>query len=526
MQVLKSYVQGRWHAGAGRPATLFNPTSEEPIAELSSEGVDFRGVVEHARKAGGPALRAKTFEERAALLDKLSKALHAHRDELIEISIRNAGTPRGDAKFDVDGAIGTLAAYARFGAELGARRFLYDGAGVQLGRTARFWGEHVLVPRLGVAVHVNAFNFPAWNMMEKAACALLAGAPVIEKPGTPTAMLAWRIAEIVVASGALPEGAYQFVAGSLGDLLDHLGPQDAIAFTGSSATAAKLRGHANVVRRNVRINLEADSLNAAVLAPDVESGSDAYNLFLSNVALDMTQKTGQKCTAVRRVLVPRERVDEVAAELIAALGAVRVGDPADAATRMGPLASSDQLRDVRAGIERLSKAARTACGGAAPVRDKGYFVAPTLLVAADSRADVVHGEEVFGPVATVLPYSGDAEEAAALVARGEGSLVASVYSNDSAFLETSALALGPWTGRIWLGSDKMAEQSLPPGMVLPQMIHGGPGRAGGGEELGGVRGLAFYLQRVALQGFKGVIAPESFGAPTASQATSPGARQA
>ena len=517
MQTLKSYVQGRWHAGTGRPATLFNPTTEEPIAETSSEGVDFRGVVEHGRTVGGPALRAMTFEERAARLDRLSKALHAHRDELIEISIRNAGTTRGDAKFDIDGAIGTLAAYARFGAELGPRRFLYDGAGVQLGRTARFWGEHVLVPRLGVALHVNAFNFPAWNMLEKAACALLAGAPVIAKPGTSTAMLAWRITEIIVASDVLPEGAWQFVAGSVGDLIDHLGPQDGIAFTGSSATAAKLRGHASVVLRNVRINLEADSLNAAVLAPDVESGSDAYNLFLSNVALDMTQKTGQKCTAVRRVLVPHQRVDEVVGELTASLGAIRVGDPADAATRMGPLASAEQLREVRAGIERLAKASKTACGGAGPLRDKGYFVAPTLMVAGDPRAEVIHAEEVFGPVSTVVPYSGDPDEAAELVARGEGGLVASVYSNDAAFLESAALAIGPWAGRVWLGSDKMAEQSLPPGMVLPQMIHGGPGRAGGGEELGGLRGLAFYMQRVALQGFKGVIAPESFATPAASR---------
>jgi oxepin-CoA hydrolase/3-oxo-5,6-dehydrosuberyl-CoA semialdehyde dehydrogenase len=383
---------------------------------------------------------------------------------------------------------------------------------VQLGRSPRFWGQHVLVPRLGAAVHVNAFNFPAWNMMEKAACALLAGAPVIEKPGTPTAMVAWRIAEIVVASRVLPEGAYQFVAGSVGDLLDHLGPQDALAFTGSSGTAAKLRGHANLVRHNVRINLEADSLNAAVLGGDVEPGSDTWNLFVSNVALDMTQKTGQKCTAVRRVLVPRERVDEVAGELATALGAVKVGDPSDASTRMGPLASADQLRDVRAGIAKLASAARVASGGASAMRDKGYFVAPTLLVASDARADVFHAEEVFGPVASVLPYTGEARDAVELVGRGGGSLVASVYSNDQAFLESAALGIGAWSGRVWLGSDKMAEQSLPPGMVLPSMIHGGPGRAGGGEELGGVRGLQFYLQRVALQGFKGVIAPESFAA--------------
>lgn len=514
MRQLDSFVCGRRHAGGAPQATLFNPTSEASLATVSSEGIDFKAVVEHARSRGGPALRGLTFGQRAGLIEQLSKLIHGAREELIELSIQNAGTTRGDAKFDIDGAIGTLAAYARYGAELGERKFLFDGAGVQLGRTARFWGEHVLTPREGVAVHINAFNFPAWNMMEKAACALLAGAPVIEKPGTPTALTAWRIAELVSASGILPEGAFQFICGSVGDLLDHLGPQDGLAFTGSSATAAKLRGHPVLVRHNVRVNLEADSLNAAVLAPDVEAGSDTYNLFLANVALDMTQKSGQKCTAVRRVLVPRERVEEIEAELRGSLAAIKVGDPSDAATRMGPLASAAQLADVRAGIARLAGAARTACGGAAPIRDSGYFVAPTLLVASDGAHPVFHAEEVFGPVATLLPYDGTAAQAAQLVARGGGSLVTSVYSNDSAFLEEAALGIAPWSGRVWLGSDKMAEQSLAPGMVLPAMIHGGPGRAGGGEELGALRGLGFYLQRTALQGFKGVIAPESFCART------------
>jgi 3,4-dehydroadipyl-CoA semialdehyde dehydrogenase len=516
MRQLDSFICGRRHAGGAPQATLYNPTSEEALATVSSAGIDFRAVVEHARKSGGPALRELTFAQRGALVEQLSKVVHAAREELIELSIQNAGTTRGDAKFDVDGAIGTLAAYARYGAELGERKFLYDGPGVQLGRTARFWGEHVFTPRHGVAVHINAFNFPAWNMMEKAACALLAGAPVIEKPGTPTALTAWRIADLVVQSKVLPEGAFQFIAGSVGDLLEHLNGQDGLAFTGSSHTAAKLRGHANLVRHNVRANLEADSLNAAVLAPDVEAGSDTYNLFLSNVALDMTQKTGQKCTAVRRIFVPRERVAEIEAELRGSLAAIKIGDPAESTTRMGPLASAAQLADVRAGIERLAAAARTACGGTQPIREKGYFVAPTLLVAQDGAADVLHAEEVFGPVATILPYGGTAEEAAALVARGGGSLVTSVYSNEQEFLENAALGIAPYSGRVWLGSDKMAEQSLAPGMVLPAMIHGGPGRAGGGEELGGVRGLAFYLQRTALQGFKGAIAPESFAAKPAA----------
>jgi oxepin-CoA hydrolase/3-oxo-5,6-dehydrosuberyl-CoA semialdehyde dehydrogenase len=505
MQELESYVLGAWRKGTAAPALLVNPATEEPLAQASTAGIDMRAVLEHARSVGGPALRALSFGERAARLAALSAAIHREREELIALSVVNAGTTRSDAKFDIDGATGTLAAYAAWGKELGERRVLADGEGVQLGRTARFWGQHVLVPKPGAAVHINAFNFPAWNMMEKAACALLAGMPVIEKPGTPTAMVAWRISQIAVASGALPEGAWQFLCGNPGDLLDHLGPQDALAFTGSSRTAALLRGHPNVVRHNVRINLEADSLNAAVLGPDVDAESETFALFVKNVALDMTQKTGQKCTAVRRILVPAERAGEVREALAAALAAVVVGDPAEERTRMGPVVSASQQSEVRAGIGKLAQAGEIACGGADRLRERGYFVAPTLIAAREARHPAVHADEVFGPVATLLAYSGSAAEATELCALGGGGLVASAYSNDTEWLGEAAAGLAPWHGRLWLGSDRMAEQSLPPGMVLPAMIHGGPGRAGGGEELGGLRGLAFYLQRTALQGFQSVV---------------------
>jgi phenylacetic acid degradation protein PaaN len=505
METVQSYVLGRWQSGNGSPTVLRNPTTEEPLAEVRGGGLDNRAILQHARAVGGPALRALTFAQRAALLKSLSAAIHERREELIEISIQNAGTTRGDAKFDIDGATGTLAAYAAYGAALGERRVLADGDGVQLGRTPRFWGQHVLVPRLGAAVHVNAFNFPAWNMMEKAACALLAGMPVVEKPGTPTALVAQRIARIVADSGILPAGAWQFLAGSVGDLLDHLGGQDALAFTGSSRTAAILRGHPMIVRHNVRLNLEADSLNAAILGPDAEASSETYGTFLANVALDITQKSGQKCTAVRRILVPRERLDEVRADLVERLAQVKVGDPALADTRMGPVVSEGQLRDVRAGIERLAKSGELACGGPEPLREKGYFVAPTLCVAREPRAEIFHSEEVFGPVASLIPYSGESEEAGELAGLGAGGLVASLYSNDGAWTERSVLALAPWHGRVWIGSDKLADQGVPPGTVLPAMIHGGPGRAGGGEELGALRGLGLYLQRTAVQGFKGLL---------------------
>ena len=505
MITCKSYVQGHWHTGTGKPVILLNATTEEPLAEVDATGIDMAAVLSHGREVGGPALRALSFEERAALLKALSGAIYEHREELIELSTQNAGNTRGDAKFDIDGATGTLAAYASFGSKLGQRGFLSDGEGMQLGRTARFWGQHISVPRQGVGVHINAFNFPAWGQMEKVACALLAGVPVIEKPGTSTALVAWRVAEITVESGLLPEGAFQFICGSTGDLLDHMGPQDTLAFTGSSGTGAMLRGNANLIANNVPVNLECDSLNSAVLAPDVDASSETYDSFLQNVVQDMTQKTGQKCTAVRRILVPADRVEEVGAELVAALGRIKIGDPSERESRMGPLASAAQFKDVRAGIDRLLESASALTGGSQALRDKGYFLAPTLLVAKDADADVFHCDEVFGPVATILPYSGEASEAVRLVNRGGGGLVSSLYSNDADWSEEVVLGIAPWHGRVWVANDRSASQALPPGMVLPSMIHGGPGRAGGGEELGGLRGLAFYQQRVAVQGFKGTI---------------------
>ncbi|MBK7643560.1 MAG: 3,4-dehydroadipyl-CoA semialdehyde dehydrogenase [Planctomycetes bacterium] len=519
MQTLQSYVLGRWTPSSSAPVLLHNPTTEEAIAEVRSGGFDARAVVEHARKLGAPALAKLSFAQRGELCKALASALHAKREELIEVSVLNGGTTRGDAKFDIDGAIGTLMAYADLAAKLPERPFLVDGAGLQLGRTARFWGQHVWLTRPGVALHINAFNFPAWGMLEKLACALVAGVPVIEKPGTPTALLAWRVAQILVESGKLPEGSYQFIAGSVGELMDQLGPQDCVAFTGSSATGAKLRAHPAVVRHNLRLNVEADSLNAAVLGAAVEAGSETYNLFLANVVLDMTQKTGQKCTATRRVLVPRERLAEVRADLVAELGRIVVGDPADKATRMGPLSSKSQFDDVRAGIERLAKGGEIVCGGAQPARAKGWFLAPTLIAAREASEPLFHAEEVFGPCASLLPYSGEPEEAAQLVALGGGGLVTSAYSNDNGWCERYLALAGPWHGRVWFASDKSSEQSLAPGMVLPSMVHGGPGRAGGGEELGGERGLHFYMQRVAVQGFKGLV-EASFGQPAASASAS------
>jgi oxepin-CoA hydrolase/3-oxo-5,6-dehydrosuberyl-CoA semialdehyde dehydrogenase len=373
----------------------------------------------------------------------------------------------------------------------------------------------VRVPRHGVAVHVNAFNFPAWGQAEKMACALLAGMPVLEKPGTPTAMVAAAVGRIVVESGALPEGAYSLLVGEAGDLLDHLGPQDVVAFTGSSGTAATLRAHAAFVRRGARLNVEADSLNAAVLGPDVQPGSETFDLFLKDAVREITQKCGQKCTATRRILAPAATVPALAEALAADLAAVPVGDPADDRHRMGPLTNRAQLQDVQAGIRRLLGAATAATGGPDRLGGTGCFLAPTLLVARDAHAGVFHDEEVFGPVASVLPVAGDADEAAALVARGGGGLVASVYSDDRELPGRLALALAPWSGRVYLAGRRVAEQGSGPGLVLPALVHGGPGRAGGGEELGGLRGLGLYMQRTAVQGFRSVLEGAFGQGPTA-----------
>jgi oxepin-CoA hydrolase/3-oxo-5,6-dehydrosuberyl-CoA semialdehyde dehydrogenase len=514
MIALQSYVQGRWVAGSGEPKLLHDPSTDAVLGDVRPGGVDFAAVLAHARDVGGPALRALTFPQRAELLKALSAKLHEHRDELIAISTQNGGNTRGDAKFDLDGASGTLAFYAQLGAGLPASRHLPDGEGTQLGRTSRFWGQHVFVPRPGVALHINAFNFPAWGMGEKMACALLAGVPVVEKAGTASALLAHRIAEIVVQSGILPEGAFQFLAGSASGLLDLLGPMDAVAFTGSSATGALIRGNKNLVARNVRVNIEADSINPAVLGPDVEPGTDTFEQFLANVVTDITQKAGQKCTAVRRVFVPTDRLGDVEEALVERLRAIKVGNPADDSVRMGPVASQEQLRDVRGGIVRLQAVADTVLGGPQPIADKGCFVAPTLLRARDPGAAVVHELEVFGPCATLVGYSGRVEEAIELCNRGGGGLVASAYSDDRTFVESLVLGIAPWHGRVWLGSEKTLGQALGPGAVLPASIHGGPGRAGGGEELGGLRGLHPYLQRTAVQGDRAVV-DRGFGLPSA-----------
>lgn len=506
MQTLQSYVAGAWTAGSGPAQSLVNPATEEIVAETSAAGLDLAGALDHARGEGGRALRAMTLGERAEILAEMAKRIHDRRDELLEVAMVNGGNTRSDAKFDVDGASGTLAHYAALGKTLGDARFLIDGETEQLGISPRLAGRHAWLPRHGVALLINAFNFPAWGFGEKAACALLAGMPIMLKPATSTAHVAHRIMEL--CADAAPNGVLSMVSGSAHELPSMLDYGDVIAFTGSSGTAGRLASEAKVLSREVRLNVEADSLNAAVLGEGVDD--DTYQLFLKDIVKEITQKTGQKCTAVRRIFVPEGMLDRVRDDLADRLGEVVLGDPFAEGVRMGPVATAQQHRDVLAGIDTLAAGAEVILDGRKPspkgvAEGKGFFVGPTLLASKDAALDAVHDLEVFGPVATLLPSPGDAESLCRLIARGRGGLVCSIYTDDRKWAAKMLAGAGPHHGRLVFGSKKIAGKAVPPGTVLPHLLHGGPGRAGGGEELGGLRGLALYAQRVAVQGARPLL---------------------
>jgi len=510
MITIQSYVNGEFASG-GEQVPLLNPATEETVA-VACCGVDAAAALRFARERGIPALQSLTFAQRAELLARMAAVIHEHRDALIDASVSNNGATRSGAKFDIDGASGALAAYAEIGKQLGERGILCDGEGVGLGRGARLFGAHAWFSRPGVAVFINAFNFPAWGFAEKAAAAILAGMPVISKPATATALTAGRLAEILVQSAVLPPGAFSQVLGPVTELLNLLGPQDQVAFTGSSETAAKIRGNQNLVRNAVRVNIEADSLNAAVVDPLLDVSSPLYQVLLRDLVREMTEKTGQKCTATRRVLVAEPLLEKLVEDLKDRIGSLKVGNPANAVVELGPLATADQRRDVVAGIERLKSSCQHVHGEARPGElvdvpvGKGFFVGPHLFVArAEKALSAVHAGEVFGPVCTLIPYDGNAASAGRLVASGGGCLVSEVYADDRGFMQQAATLIAPYCGRVVLVDSKSEGFTLPPGMVLPQLVHGGPGRAGGGEELGGMRGLQHYLHRTAFQGSRAAV---------------------
>jgi oxepin-CoA hydrolase/3-oxo-5,6-dehydrosuberyl-CoA semialdehyde dehydrogenase len=510
MTVLRSYVSGAWTGPAdGRP--VLDAVTGEEVARVSSDGIDLGAALAYGRDTGGPALRALTFHQRAGLLKSLGQLLREHRPELYDLSARTGAT-LADAKFDVDGGIGVLLSYAsKARRELPNDTILPEGDAEPLGRGGTFAGQHILTSRPGVAVQVNAFNFPVWGPLEKLAPAFIAGVPSLVKPATPTAYLTARLVELIVDSGLLPEGSVQLVCGSIGGLFEHLGEQDMVSFTGSAATARQLRSHPAIVGRSVRFNAEADSLNCSVLGPDAGPGTPEFDLYVGQLVTEMTVKAGQKCTAIRRALVPAALADQVTQAVRERLAAVVVGSPAAEGVQMGALAGLEQREEVRRSVKTLLTAARIVSGDPDHVEvtgasaERGAFMAPLLLRADDAGRAEPHEVEAFGPVATIIGYQG-ASEAIELAARGRGSLAGSVVTADVAFARELVLGLAPWHGRILVLDREDAAESTGHGSPLPTLVHGGPGRAGGGEELGGMHAVRHHLQRTAVQASPRVLA--------------------
>jgi oxepin-CoA hydrolase / 3-oxo-5,6-dehydrosuberyl-CoA semialdehyde dehydrogenase len=502
MAVLRSYVGGRWQApDDGRP--IRDAVTGAEIARVSSDGIDMAAALDYGRTVGGPALRALTFHERAALAKSVGGMLREHREELYALSAR-AGATLYDSKFDVDGGIGALLAYAsKAKRELPNEHVYVEGPVEPLGRGGQFLGQHVLTPLLGVAVQINAFNFPVWGPLEKLAPALIAGVPSLIKPASQTAYLTARLVELIAESGLLPDGALQLVCGGARDLLDHLTEQDLVGFTGSASTARMLRVHPAVASRAVRFNAEADSLNCSILGPDATAGTPEFDLYVKQLVTEMTVKAGQKCTAIRRALVPAGQVDAVVDAVSARLAKVVVGNPADESVRMGALAGLEQREEVRRSLKNLADAGRIVFGDPEHVdvvgadAERGAFVSPILLVADAGRSEP-HEIECFGPVSTVLAYQ-DPADAIELAARGRGSLAGSVVTADADFARQVVLGIAPWHGRLLVLDRDAAAESTGHGSPLPALIHGGPGRAGGGEEMGGIRGVLHHMQRTAIQ---------------------------
>ncbi len=470
---------------------------------MSSQGLDLGAMAEHAKRVGGPAIRELTFHQRAALIKELAKHLSGHKDALYELSFRTGATKR-DSFVDIDGGFGTLFSFASKGVrELPNDTVVLDGDLERLGRGGTFLGQHLYTSRPGVAVQINAFNFPVWGMLEKLAPAFLAGLPSIVKPASQTAYLTEAVVRLIIESGILPEGSLQLLSGSPSGLLDVLDEQDSVAFTGSAHTAGILRRHPNVLHGGVRLGVEADSLNCSILGPDVQVGDPEFDLFVKGVVTEMTAKAGQKCTAIRRTIVPESIADTVVDAISTRLAKVTVGNPADESVRMGPLASLDQRQEVRKAIESLRNTADVVFGDPDDVRlvdadaERGAFLSPVLLRARAGAAEP-HDVEPFGPVSTVLTYR-TTTEAIELAARGKGSLVGSLVTHDADVARQVVLGVAPWHGRILVLDRDDAAESTGHGSPLPMLVHGGPGRAGGGEELGGVRGVLHHMQRTAVQ---------------------------
>lgn len=503
---LQNYVCGAWVEGTGKAAPLVHAVTGVPFAEASTGGIDFKRVVEYGRTVGGPKLRAMTFHQRALMLKAMAKHLMERKDEFYRVSSATGATKR-DGWVDIEGGIGTLFAYASRGRrEFPNETFHVEGMTEPLSKGGTFVGRHICVPIEGVAVHINAFNFPVWGMLEKLAPTLLAGVPAIVKPATLTSYLTESVFAEMIASGLFPEGAVQLLCGSAGDLLDHLDEQCAVAFTGSASTGQLLKATPSILTNNVRFNQEADSLNFCLLGPDAAPGTEEFDLFIKEVANEMTTKAGQKCTAIRRTFVPEAMLTEVMGALAKRLEGVRVGDPAVEGVRMGPLAGAPQVQEVRKSVDRIARVAERVFGAPDSIEVvgadalKGAFFPTLLFYAKDPfAASEPHDVEAFGPVNTVMPYK-TVDDAIELARRGRGSLCGSLFTADDSVARQVILGTAAYHGRLLTVNRHCAKESTGHGSPMPHLVHGGPGRAGGGEEMGGVRGVLHYMQRTALQG--------------------------
>ena len=510
MNTLQSFIAGRW-IGQQPAQALGSAIDGTTVAHTHAEPLDFGEALHHARGVGLAALRQTDFQQRAAMLKALAKYLGERKEELYALS-SHTGATRADGWVDIEGGSGTLFAYASMARELPASGNLWhEGPQLPLGKTGAYAGTHVLVPRGGVAVHINAFNFPVWGLLEKFAPTFLAGLPCIGKPATATSFLTEKLVRLIDESGILPAGALQLVIGGTGDLLDRLQVQDVVTFTGSADTAARLRVTPNLVQRSIPFNAEADSLNCAILAPDVTPDDEDFELLIKEIAREMTQKAGQKCTAIRRALVPAAHLDAVATRLSERLAKTTVGDPRLEGVRMGALASRSQQRDVAERVAVLRQGAELVFGGDAgfaPLGEGtqgGAFFQPTLLLARQPEGHAAHDVEAFGPVSTLMPYDG-IEQAVALAARGQGSLAATLVTRRADVAAQVIPRMAELHGRLQILDRAAAPEATGHGSALPYLKHGGPGRAGGGEELGGLRAVKHLMQRAAVQGSPAMLA--------------------
>jgi oxepin-CoA hydrolase/3-oxo-5,6-dehydrosuberyl-CoA semialdehyde dehydrogenase len=502
---LKNYTEGRWHTAAAEGDTLFNAITGEPIYTASSEGLDFGAMMDYARRTGGPALRKLTFQKRGRMLEALALYLVKRKEYFYEISALTGAT-RNDSWVDIEGGISNLFAYASLRRQFPDECYYIDGEAAKLSKNNTFIGHHIMVPREGVAIHINAFNFPVWGMLEKIAVNLLAGVPAIVKPATLTSYLTEAVFESIIESAILPPGALQLICGSARGVLDTIQNQDVVTFTGSASTGQSLKSHPRILSEAVPFNLEADSLNCSVLGPDVTPDMPEWDIFIKEVVREMTTKAGQKCTAIRRIIVPAGKVEDVQIALGKRLATTIIGDPRVEGVRMGPLAGLSQRKEVRERVQQLAQSQEMVIGNLNDFevkgadKDKGAFLPPILFFNGDPFHKIdVHEVEAFGPVSTLMPYN-DLDEAITLARMGQGSLVCSIITASDRVAKDFVLGTALMHGRILVLNAECAKESTGHGSPMPLLVHGGPGRAGGGEEMGGKRGVLHYLQRTAIQG--------------------------